>query len=251
MSFELVVLGCSGSGPDPAGPASGYLIRSDATAIWVDAGTGTFMALTEWIDPAALDAIVISHLHADHCADIFGYIHYAAYRVQVATPTPLFLPPGAGGRLATFLEAGPGHAFYSVVAPIEVTSGDVVTVGDMTLAFAAMAHSVPTNGIRIEAGGRALVYSGDTGPGGSFPTLAAGADVVLCEAGLDAPRATAEYPYHLNGSEAGAIAAAADAGRLILTHLAPTLPEADIIDAAQAVFSGPVTLARPGLRVTV
>jgi len=209
------------------------------------------MALTKWMDPAAVDAIIVSHLHADHCADLFGYVHYAAYRVGVTAPTPLFVPPGAPDRLASFLDAGPGDGFFAAVAPTEVSDGDVLSIGDVTLAFAETAHSVPTIGVRFESGGRSLAYSADTGLGGGFPRLASGADVVLCEAGLGEPRETAEYPYHLSGSEAGAIAAESHAGRLILTHLAPTLREADVVAAAETTFGGPVTAASTGLRVNV
>lgn len=251
MTFELIVLGCSGSGPSPEGPASGYLVRSATTAIWLDAGTGTFMALTRWVDPASLDAVVISHLHADHSADVFGLFHYLAYRLGTVSGLPLLVPEGAVAKLAAFLDAGPDGVFCTTFSPREVGGGDVVEVGDLTLRFAAAEHSVPTNAVRVEHAGRSLVYSGDTGPGGGFAALAGGADVVLCEAGLDEPREAAAFQLHLSGAEAGAIAERAGAGRLILTHLAPTLPGEDVAAAARAEFSGPVLVATPGLQIEI
>ena len=251
MTLELLVLGCSGSGPSREVPASGYLVRSATTAVWLDAGTGTFMALAREMDPADVDAVVISHLHADHSTDVFGLFHYLAYRVGTVADMPLLLPAGAIIKLAAYLDAGQGHAFFTTFAPREVGDGNLVQVGDLALRFAAASHSVPTNAVRIESGDRSIAYSGDTGPGGGFPELAAGADVVLCEAGMGEPREQAIYPYHLSGAEAGAIAERAGAGRLILTHLAPTLSAQEITDAARAVFTGLVVLASPGLRVEV
>lgn len=251
MTFELVVLGCSGSGPDPEGPASGYLVRTERTAVWVDAGTGTFMALTEHMDPGALDAVVLSHLHPDHCVDVFGLLHYLAFRLGTVAGLPLLVPEGGVEKLAAFLGADTNDAFFTTFAPQEVGDGDTVAVGDVTLRFAAATHSVPTNSVRVEHAGRSLAYSGDTGLGGGFPELAHGADVVLCEAGLGEPREATGYQYHLSGGEAGALAYGAGAGRLILTHLAPTLTAREIADAAQAAFGAPVLVAAPGRRIQI
>lgn len=245
------MLGCSGSGPSREVPASGYLVRTATTAIWLDAGTGTFMALAAEMDPAALDAVVISHLHTDHCADLFGLLHYLAYRIGVANGLPVLLPPGAIATLAGFLGGGPDDDLYTTFAPREVGDGDVVAVGDVVVRFAAATHSVPTNAVRIEHGGRSLTYSGDTGQGGGFPGLAAGCSTLLCEAGLTGRRDLGTYPFHLSGREAGALAATAGAGRLILTHLAPTLPAEEIAAAAMRTFAGTVLVAEPGLRVEV
>ncbi|MET0831808.1 MAG: MBL fold metallo-hydrolase, partial [Acidimicrobiia bacterium] len=103
MNFTLDVLGSCGSGPSRTAPASGYLVRSDTTAIWVDAGTGTFHQLARRIDPADVAATVISHLHADHCSDLFGWFHYLAYRLQLDHAIPVLLPPGGTERIETFL----------------------------------------------------------------------------------------------------------------------------------------------------
>jgi ribonuclease BN (tRNA processing enzyme) len=209
------------------------------------------MALTDWTDPASLDAVVISHLHADHSVDVFGLLHYLAYRLGTVEGLPLLLPEGAIVKFAAFLGADSDADFFTTLAPREVDDADVVEVGDVTLRFARTTHSVPTNAVRIVHAGRSLAYSGDTGVGGGFPTLAIGCDVVLSEAGLGERRETASYPFHLTGAEAGAIAQEAGAGRLILTHLAPTLPVEEVTAAAQAAFVGPVLVATPGLRIEI
>jgi ribonuclease BN (tRNA processing enzyme) len=252
MSFTLDVLGSAGSGPTRTSPASGYLVRSDTTAIWVDAGSGTFHQLARRIDPADVAATVISHLHADHCADLFGWFHYLAYRLQLDHAIPVLLPPGGRERIETFLgQSGPTDPLHTVLHLSDVLDGEKVEVGDITVRFAYADHSVPAIAARFEHDGRVLVFSGDTGPGGGFAALADGADVVLCEAGLAGPRETAIYPFHLSPAEAGAIAATAGASTLVLTHLSPGLEPEQAVPAAATTFPGEVIAAEPGLVVEV
>ncbi|MGH7425961.1 MAG: MBL fold metallo-hydrolase, partial [Candidatus Methylomirabilales bacterium] len=104
--------------------------------------------------------------------------------------------------------------------------------------------------VRAEAGGRALVYSADTGPGEGLVELARGAEVMICEAALQAPKADLAE-VHLTAEQAGEIAARAGVGRLVLAHLSPGLdPE---VSAAQARrrFSGEILLAADNLRIQV
>ncbi len=251
MTLQLTVLGCSGSGPAPGAPASGYLIRSSTESIWADAGSGTFHELSRHLDPADLSAVTISHLHADHSVDFLGYFHYVAYRCTLDRPIPVFLPPGGIARFAAYLQAGQEHALHRVFVLEEMEGETSRRVGDVTLRFAPAHHSAPTNAVRFESGGRSLVFSGDTGPGGGFEHLAQGADVALCEAGLGEPPAGGTPQHHLSGADAGRIAERARVGRLILTHLAPTLPPEDIRAAAAEEYSGPIVLAEPGMHVAV
>ena len=251
MTFSLTILGCNGSGPAPDGPASGYLVRTDETAIWLDAGTGTFMELTKHLDPANLDGLVVTHIHADHSADVFGLVHYLAYRVRRPIKIPFFAPAGAADSLATFLEAGTDHPFHHVLGSVVVDTEQTHEIGDVTLRFSPAEHSVPTNAVRMEANGRTFVFSGDTGLGGGFADLAMGADLVMAEAGLTGPRGPGVFPLHLSGEEAGEIAERAGASRLILTHVASTKTSEEIHDEAAAVFGGETIVARPGLVVEV
>ena len=251
MTLRLDVLGCSGSGPAPGVPASGYLVRSEKAAIWMDAGTGTFMELAKRLDPAELTAITISHLHADHSVDFLGFFHYVAYRNRPPRPIPVFLPPGGIARFADYLDAGAGHAFWEVFDLAEIVDPVVHAVADVEIRFGLGRHSVPSIVVRVDSGGSSLVFSGDTGPGGALPEFAGDADVLLCEAGRNESDADEGPQHHLSGADAGRIAAEAGVRRLILTHLAPTLLADDIRAAAAAEYPGPIVLAKPGLQVAV
>jgi ribonuclease BN (tRNA processing enzyme) len=248
--MELTVLGSSGGCPASGNPASGYLLRHGSTAIWCDAGSGTFMALMEHIDPAAISAVVVSHVHTDHCADLVAFYGYMAYGPSGTIPVPVYLPEGTTDPIAAFVRAEGEHMFFMTLDFRVIGDGDAVSVGDFDIEFASTNHPVPTVASRFEAGGRSIAYSGDTGPGGGFPTLAERSDAVLCEATLQGERDTQTYPYHLTAGEAGSLAAQAGA-RLIVTHVSPTLDlEVSRAEATAAYGSNP-EFARPGATFTI
>lgn len=166
-------------------------------------------------------------------------------------PSTLMAPQGVYARLAEFAGAGPNHVFHDVFTRIWVDAGDTVTVGDLTLRFGSVVHPVPAVCVAVTDGDRTIVYSGDTGPGGDLAGMAAGADLLLCEATHQGPVTTDRYEFHLFASEAGALASGAGVGRLLVTHLAPTLDPSVSIAEAAAEFDGPVDHAAPGLEVEV
>ena len=102
----LTVLGSAGGAPTRTNPASGYLVESEGTAIWLDAGTGTFMELARHTDPGTLAAVVLSHIHVDHCSDVFGLYGYLAFGPSGLVPVPVFGPVGASEHLSAFARAG-------------------------------------------------------------------------------------------------------------------------------------------------
>jgi ribonuclease BN (tRNA processing enzyme) len=244
--MRLTVLGSSGGTPSRFNPASGYLVEAGDATVWMDAGTGTFMALAERVDPGLLSAVVISHIHVDHCSDLYGLYGYLAYGPSGMVPIPVYLPTGAAAHLAAFARAAEEHVFNHVLDLITVEPGGTVTVGDASLTFGAAVHGVPGLVTRIEHDGRSLVYSGDTGPGGDLPALCAGAGTALIEASFVGARSPHHTPHHLAAMEAGSIAAAAGASRLIVTHVSPTLDSETAVTEASAAYGGRVTLAEPG-----
>ncbi len=110
---------------------------------------------------------------------------------------------------------------------------------------------MPTIATRFTAGGRALSYSADTGPGGGFPALAQGADVLLVEATGVGERDPQSYEYHLTASEAGALAAAAGTPRLVLTHVSPTVDSRRAVSEAAVTYGREPDLAVPGMTIDV
>jgi ribonuclease BN (tRNA processing enzyme) len=249
--MRLRVLGSSGTYPVVGNPASGYLVDRDGISVMLDTGPGSFAALQEVMDPGALDAVVVSHVHFDHCLDLFSLFTLLRYRTPATGTLPVFVPEGAALHLAAFARAGPDHDFYRVFDWRTVGSGDHAEIGPFVLRFGAAAHPVPALVVGMEAEDGSLAYSGDTGPGGDLADLAVGASALLCEATMQGERTRDTYPYHLTAAEAGEVAAAAGAGRLYVTHVAPTLDPAVSVAEAAARYRGPVEWAAPGLEVDV
>ncbi|GAA1846334.1 MBL fold metallo-hydrolase [Pseudonocardia ailaonensis] len=248
-----MVLGCSGSGPGPGSPASGYLVEAGDTRLTLDLGNGTFGALQRHLDPWELDACVFSHLHPDHCADFSSLLvwrryhpapPYDATRNRLAVHAPVEAPERFAAAYAPSAAERAETDLSDVMAFGVLSDGCETTVGGAVLRAGAVDHPCEAYGLRVEHGGRSLVYSGDTGPCDGLVDLARGADVLLCEASW--PHSDAmPAGVHLSGRQAGEHAAAAGVGRLLLTHV-PIWTDADVILAeAKEAFDGPVELVRP------
>jgi ribonuclease BN (tRNA processing enzyme) len=211
----------------------------------MDAGTGTFMPLAARIDPGAIDAVTISHVHVDHSSDLFGLYGYLAYGPSGTVPKPVFAPGGSSALFGAFAGATGEHVFHHVLEFREVGSGDEAQVGPFAMRFGRSVHAVTNNIVRIEAGERVLVYSGDAGPGGDLQEMATGADLFLCEATMQGVRDEQTYAFHVTAEEAGEVASWAGVDHLVLTHIRYNLdPELSIAEAAGR-FAGRISYAAP------
>lgn len=245
-ALTCTVLGSATPYPAPGNPCSGYLLTAGGTRVWVDAGTGTLAELRRHVQLDGLDAIWISHMHADHTADLLTAYYGALYAdVRLAAPIPLFGPPGIADRLAGFLtNSSQRSPIESAFAVEELHDGHAARVGALTLTSRAVAHGLPAFALRAEAGGRALVYSGDTAPCSALNELGDGCDLLLCEADTAEP-VGGDEPVHHAAGDAGDTARAARARRLLVTHVGPTLTPDEAVAHAAARYDGPVSYAAP------
>ena len=241
MGLSVTVLGCSGSYPGPRGACSGYLVEDGTTRIWMDAGAGTMANLQEHISSFdQLDAIVLSHEHPDHWSDLEGWAIVWQYRLQ-RSDFPVYAP--AGLRDHTYKPDSPAFAWH------DVAGGDTIRIGTMDVTFSRTDHGPETLAMRIDAGGRSLGYSADTGPAWSVDALGPGLDLMLCEATV--PIEEEDTMQHLSARQAGATARAAGVGRLVLTHLWSTLDPGEARSRGSEAFGGPVEVATVGARYEV
>ena len=258
--MRLTVLGKSPSWQDAGGACSGYLIEEGDVAILLDCGNGVFSKLRRFRDYARVDAVVVSHLHADHFLDLVPY----AYAL---TLSPRRGPDGAGARggdpaRGPRLCAPPGarevfrrvagawgseELIESAFRVEEYAEPSRLEVGPLRVRFRAVPHFIETFAVCLEpaAGGGKLVFSADCGPAESLVELARGADLVLVEATLPSPEPDGPRG-HLTAREAGEHAAAAGARRLVLTHLSDELDALWARGEAAAAFGGPVEVAAEG-----
>lgn len=245
--LRLTVLGSATPYPSADNPCSGYLVTSGDTRIWVDAGTGTLGPLQRRVRLDELDAIWISHMHADHSADLLTAYYGALYAdISLAAPIPLYGPAGIADRLAGFLSNTPVRSpVESAFAVTELHDGHQATIGSLRLTSRAVAHGIPAFAVRIETAGSSLVYSGDTAPCAGLKELAQDCDVLLCEAESAQLSAEDEQVHH-TPEDTGGTASETRASRLIVTHVGRFLTPEQAVARAAKRFDGPVGYAAPG-----
>jgi ribonuclease BN (tRNA processing enzyme) len=245
-AVKLTVLGSNASSPSRTNPASGYLVEIEGKTILMDAGPGVFMTLAQMMDPGLLDAVVLSHTHVDHCADVLALFAYMAYGPSGPIPIPVYAPEGTRDHLAAFARAGKDHVFHQVLDFREQEPGDEIWIGDASLTFGRAIHPVPALVTRFDVGSASLVYSGDTGPGGDLANLANNASLLLVEASLQGLRGPKTFVHHLTAVDAGELAAWAGVEQLVLTHIPARLDPSLSVEQASGVYAGPVHYAEPG-----
>jgi ribonuclease BN (tRNA processing enzyme) len=249
---KLTVVGCAGSFPTAASPGSCYLLEHDGHQLVLDLGNGALGSLQEYVDvddPAALDAVVLSHCHVDHCADVASlYVQRNYHPTTRFAPLPLLGPSDTAERIAG-VYGMTDPAQLSAVFEVRRFEDAPVTIGPFEIRTARAAHPVPAHIVRVSAGGASITYSGDTGPTPALVDLAGGTDIALFEASCVGEGNPPDL--HMTGAEAGRAAEDADVGLLLLTHLVAWNEEADVVAEATGAFSGPIEVAHPGMTITL
>jgi ribonuclease BN (tRNA processing enzyme) len=241
-------------GPGPAytrrrgRTSSCYVVEGGGTTIVLDIGHGSFASLGARMEPRAIDAIFISHLHPDHHIDLVAMRHYLKYGAITEGSVPLIAPVGIRERYDVlngvdgFLDDLPGPVLGAGVHP----------VGALTVEARRVAHTDDSYGFRVALGdaGPGLVYSGDCGRADDLLALVRPGDTLLSEAAWGASTPV-EAAWHLTAEQAAIVARDGRARRLILTHVLDEGRPRASLNIARRVFDGPVDLAVPGLEVVV
>ncbi|MDP9483879.1 MAG: MBL fold metallo-hydrolase [Chloroflexota bacterium] len=220
--MRLTVLGCGPAAPQPDTPASGLLVQSGSTAILLDCGQGVAARLLGRLEPAALSAVVIGHMHADHFIDLAALRYSFPWGESSAERLPVLLPPGGLARfaqLAGVVSERPGF-FDDAFDVHEYDPAVERRVGDLELSFVPGRHYVPAWGVALRAtDGTRLVYAGDSGPNPDLVAAARGANLLVCEATLGSAADDDQARRgHLSLDEAIDHAQRAAAARLLVTH---------------------------------
>jgi ribonuclease BN (tRNA processing enzyme) len=247
---RLTVLGCAGTFPGPASPCSAYLVDHDGYRLLIDLGSGALGQLQRHVGLLDVDAVYVSHLHADHCIDLVAYSYARRYHPGGMPPRlAVYGPSGLAGRICAAFEEAPVDGLLDVYEFREVPVG-TRQIGPFTITTARTNHPIEAHALRVSAGGRSLVYSADSAVCEDLVELARGCDLFLCEASwLSSPPPPPNI--HLTGREAGDHATRAGVGRLLLTHVMPFTDAAAIEAEARSTWSGPLELARAGQTYTV
>lgn len=231
--MHLTILSGYGTFPVPGGACSGYLLEHDGFRLWMDAGNGTLGKLLQHWTFEEVDAIWISHAHADHSVDLYPFF----YRLlnDPDRRVPVFAPTGVAEKLASLIGADSLSAWRTQLEWTTVDPGHTGEIGPFRITGSESRHTSPNTVLRLEADGRSLTYTGDTGPCDSLPETARDSNLFLCEASWVDP-SQVFAPIHLLASEAGAYARAAAVERLVLTHVWATNDRDRVVNEASQAF---------------
>jgi ribonuclease BN (tRNA processing enzyme) len=258
---RLTVLGKSPSWQDADGACSGYLIEEEGTSVVIDCGNGVFSKLRRFRDYTKVDAVVISHLHADHFLDLVPFSYALTYAPR-QQPVPVDRWPGTDCPACPELHAPPGakELFRRVVGAwgnedliekafnlIEYDPREPIEIGPIRISFQPVPHFTETFAMSISSsnGSGRIVYGADCRPTDALHDFARDADLMLVEATLPRPERDG-MRGHLTAEEAGGTARDAGAQRLLLVHISDELDAGAARDQAAEVFAGPVEVAVEG-----
>jgi ribonuclease BN (tRNA processing enzyme) len=242
---RLTVLGGCGAWPDAGQACSGYLVEHDGFRLLIDPGYAIVPRLLELTGADEIDAVFVTHGHPDHCVDLNPLLRARVVRDSApAPPLPVYAPPGA---LTTVLALDGFRAMAESYDLHEFEPGSWLKIDPFTAETRLLPHSLPNAGIRLAAGDRVLMYTGDTGPTSDVVDLARDADVMLAEASY-VDEVPGDTRRTLNSArQAGQQASAAAARHLLLTHLLPGTDPAASRAAAAASYDGQLGVATAGL----
>jgi ribonuclease BN (tRNA processing enzyme) len=242
--MRLTVIGSAGTFPGPASGCSSYLLEQDGFRLLLDVGNGSTGALQEACGLLGPDAVVVSHLHGDHYLDLITYTYARRYHPDGRPPV---LPVYGPSQIRAAIVGAYGKDVDALLNEVydfhPIDRDQTLSIGPFEVDMRRVNHPVETYGMRVNAGGRTLAYSADSGVCRELVGLARGVDLFLCEASyLDGD---ANPPnIHLTGREAAEHAREAEAQRLLLTHLVPWGDEARTVAEAKSSYDGEIAVAR-------
>lgn len=241
--MKLTIIGCYGAYPEPDGASSGYLLEADGTRLLIDCGSGVLARLQTILPLFELDGVVLSHYHPDHDADL-GCLHHAA-----------LIDSQLGKRTAPLAAWGPGEEkrlqYGAFCQGNSYLPGLSFTLGAFTVAASLNPHDIPSYALKITAGGKALVFSGDTGYDEGLASFAQGADCFLCESSFYAAQDAPAKGHHLTSAQAGELAQRAGVKLLVLTHFPHFGEIKQLRDEAGQRYAGKLLLAARGMQITI
>lgn len=249
MTLQLTVLGCAGTHPGPDRMCSSYLVEAQGYRLLLDCGNGSLSNLQRRCDVGDIDAIIISHLHPDHFADLYGLYYALRFHSDGPRSVPVFAPRGAWEFAAQLIDSA--DTFAQTCRFETAAAGDVLDLGPLTVTLFASAHPVQTLASRVEAEGRVLTYTADSGPTENIQHAGRDADLLVADATWLERERPLPTGVHMTGFEAGRTAAEAGAKRLMVTHVYPSNDPLETAAEAARAYDGDIVVASDLLQLVL
>ncbi len=251
--MEVIIIGSGTGVPSRRRGSPAVGVKAGKYFVLLDIGSGTLRAMLNYdLNFNDIDVLCLSHHHPDHVGDLVPFLFASRYSLGYTRQLPFWLLAAQGfSAFQQNLKSVWGEWVEPPTGLMQVQElardrPDTFTLADLTIKTAPVNHIATSLAYRLESGGRALVYSGDTDWSDTLIELARGTDLFILEASNPF-----KVPGHLTPLEAGRLAAQAGAPRLLLTHIYPPGDEVDMAAACRRAFSGEIIKAEDGLRVQV
>jgi len=241
--MKITIIGPWGAYPRAGEATAGYLLEHGDSRVLLDCGSGVLAGLQQRLSLSELTHVIVTHAHYDHIADL-GCLQYACLidkdleRRHADLPIYMACEPGQVEEL--------GHKAMPGSTVVPVAEGETLELGGLVLSFRRTFHGVYCLAVKVDCGGKTLVFTADTYLDEALIPFCAGADVLLAETSFYADQDARRYG-HMNSREAGELAARAGVGKLVLTHLPHFGEVARLAEEAAAVFGGDIVLAACGM----
>lgn len=244
--MDITVIGCWGAYPEKNEATSGYLVECKGSKILLDCGSGVLSQLQNHCALEELDAVILSHTHADHIADVYSLEFAILILMQIgrrSRPLDVYVNEAELGGLAF------EYPDYVRVHPIRV--GEELRIGHVRLQFSENVHEIPCLAVKLTShDGKTLVYSGDTGYCQAIIELSRSADLLIIESSFYDSQA-GRMNGHLTAGEAGKIAALAGVGQTILTHFPHYGDLNQLVTEASRHYTGQIRRAYCGMKINI
>lgn len=239
--MEITTIGIWGGYPNKNEATSSFLIEQDGFRCLIDCGSGVLAAVQNYTELRELDAVIITHYHTDHVADIGVLQHAAMVGMQLKeweTPLAIYAHDrdAAGFENLSYKGVTEGRAL-KVSKPIQI--------GPWEVSFCETVHPVYCLALKFSSNGKSAVFTADTAWKDELVDFSAGADFIAAESNLY-EKYVGIIQGHMSGGQAGELAAKAGVKRMVLTHLPQYGNLQEILESAKNNFSGDIEFAEIG-----
>ena len=237
----LTVIGESGGAPLPGGGTSCYLVEAEGYRVLLDIGSASLSLLSGIIPFDSIDDVIISHFHSDHASDAGVAVYSRLISMQL----------GRNVKPLVFHALEDRSLSYPPYSRVElIKSGKEEQIGPFTVGYMHTDHPVPCLAVKLLFNGKSIVYTADGSLTDELIAFSSSADILLSECSFY-PDFVQESAGHMSARDVVSLAAAAEPGKLIITHLPVYGDREEILKYIRNGWKGESILASKFLRVEI
>lgn len=246
--MELTILGFMGGYPSKGIGTSSYVLESDHFHLLIDVGSNAVLALEQQMDPLDIDAVILTHYHPDHIADLGVLQHVFLLKEQFDKKEKSVLP--IYGHAESELHKLRTHS--EVTKGVNYSGKEKIEIGPFHIEFLRTIHPVPCFALQITEikTNKKLVFTADSGYMEEFIPFSKNAELLLADTNFF--EEGEHPPIHMTSKEVGTLAQSANVKEVVLTHLPPEGDWQKLLKETQAA-AGPVhvSLAVQGKKISI